>query len=401
MSVSRGLQAPPAFARRVIGGVLVATVLLATGCSPGPDSRSGPPAPGALLTVAPLSSAAALPSAADNRLITYVSEDPHGQPVVVSGTLALPKTPPPQGGWPVISWGHGTTGYATICAPSLDFADGPAHGYLSVVDPTLDKWVDSGYVVAQTDYQGLGAPGAAPYINGASEAHNMADIVRAARGVDPGIGSDWVAMGHSQGGQAALFSAAQDDRRAPEINLKAAVAIAPGSGLGQAVEFVKSDRPEAETAEPFLALLVLGAAAAEPHIDPATIFTPQFAPFTTAARTQCLDQLRELTPIPGANVLAPGQDLTAFTDYLARQEPGDLTPRVPVMIAQGLADTTVSPELTDAVATAYCDKRLSVAYRTYPGADHRGSVVSSLTDAREFVGDVFTGQQPPDTCAAS
>src|SRR6202012_1095533 len=38
--------------------------------------------------------------------------------VPVSGTLSLPKGTPPQGGWPLISWVHGTLGVADRCAPS-------------------------------------------------------------------------------------------------------------------------------------------------------------------------------------------------------------------------------------------------------------------------------------------
>jgi pimeloyl-ACP methyl ester carboxylesterase len=378
---------------------VTAVALLATGCSLGPGSRTTtPPHPGELLTAQPVTSAAALPSASSTRLITYVSEDPHRRPTVVSGTLAVPKSPPPTNGWPVISWAHGTTGYAGICAPSADFDDGPAHDYLGLVDQTLDTWVARGYAVVQTDYQGLGTPGGAPYSNGASAAHNVTDMVRAARELDSSIGTTWVAIGHSQGGQAALFAAADAQRGAPEIELAGAVAIAAGSGFAQSVEFATSDSPGAEAAQPFLPLLVLGAAVADPGIDPAEIFTPQFQPFVTAARTGCLGQLRGLAPIPPSQVFAPDADLTALTDYLARQEPGTRTPQVPVLIAQGLADTTVQPALADALATTYCDQHLEVSYRTYPGVDHRGAVAASLSDAQQFVSAVLSGQPTPDTC---
>jgi pimeloyl-ACP methyl ester carboxylesterase len=375
--------------------VFAALAVLAAGCWRDTDNCSTLPHPGQVLTAQPLVSAAALPSASSNRLITYVSEDPHGQPIVVSGTVAVPKSQPPKNGWPVISWAHGTTGYADICAPSLDFDDGPAHDYLGPVASILDTWVARGYAVVQTDYQGLGSPGDQPYANGVSEAHDVADIVQAAHKLDSSIGTDWVAVGHSQGGQAALFAAADTQ---PETDLKGAVAIAPGSGFGHTVEFVTSDAPGAEAAQPFIALLVLGAAAADPAINPDDIFTPQFKQFVATTRTRCLSQVRELAP--AGTVFTPGADLKKLTDYLAGQEPANLTPRVPFMIAQGLTDTTLPPVLADTLAKAYCDKGLAVTYRTYPEADHRESVAASLTDTQGFVGDVLSRRPPPDSCTS-
>ncbi|MBF6149281.1 hypothetical protein IU505_28590 [Nocardia nova] len=35
---------------------------------------------------------------------------------MVSGTVAVPAGAPPKDGWPVLSWAHGTTGYADTCA---------------------------------------------------------------------------------------------------------------------------------------------------------------------------------------------------------------------------------------------------------------------------------------------
>lgn len=91
--------------------------------------------PGQLLTARPLTTAAALPSA-DTQLITYVSDDSHGEPIVVSGTVSVPRSTPPDGGWPVISWAHGTTGYADTCAPSADTVDGLVHDYVGLVTPS-------------------------------------------------------------------------------------------------------------------------------------------------------------------------------------------------------------------------------------------------------------------------
>ncbi|AHH16539.1 putative secreted lipase [Nocardia nova SH22a] len=382
-----------------IGVGLVAAGLLAAGCS-GASGNDRPAGPGELLTSAPLTGAAALPSAASTRLITYRSEDAQGRPIVVSGTVAVPKSPPPDGGWPVLSWAHGTTGFADTCAPSVDSPDGLDHDYLGPVSRDLDTWVARGYAVVQTDYEGLGTPGGHTYINGTSEANTVTDIVRAARALDSSIGRDWVVAGHSQGGQATLFTAQNAGARAPELHLKGAVSIAPGGvGLSGAVDYLRNDRPGAVAAEAFLPVIVLGAQAADPAIDPDRLLSPQAAPLLTAGRTGCLAQIRAVPPVPPAQVFAPDADVRPLTDYLDKQDPSRVVPAVPTMIAQGTLDTAVAKPGTDVLVKTLCDKGVPVDYRVYDGQDHRGTVPASLRDAQDFADRVVSGQAPAVTCS--
>ena len=179
--------------RARIGAVAALVLLGGSACSSAASETvtDTSPRPGQLLSARSVNDGPALPSAGRNEVITYASQDGNGDPVVVSGTVAIPRTPAPEGGYPVISWAHGTTGVADACAPSADFAGGPAHSYLSGVNASLDDWVAKGYAVVSTDYQGLGTPGIHPYINGDTEANAVVDIVRAARDVDPAVGSTW------------------------------------------------------------------------------------------------------------------------------------------------------------------------------------------------------------------
>lgn len=383
-------------ARRWLAGV--ATMVTLTGCSTAPQPESvSELTPGQLLTARPLTTVAALPSA-ETRLITYVSEDSHHQPIVVSGTVAVPKSAPPERGWPVLSWAHGTTGYADTCAPSGDTVDGLAHDYVGLVNPMLDSWVARGYAVVQTDYQGLGTPGGHPYVDGTSEANTVTDIVRAARDLDPGIGTEWVAIGHSQGGQAALFTAQDAEDRDPALNLVGAVSIAPGGvGMAQAVDLVRAGRPEVEAAQRFLPLLVLGAAVVDPSINPDQIFSSRARPLLTAARTACVAQINAVPAVPSAQVFAPDAEVDGLRAYLGRQDPIHLTPRVPVMLVQGTADAAVPPAGVDELAKAMCGKGVAVDYRVYTGQDHRGVIAASLGDMQHFVDTVMAGESI-DSC---
>lgn len=181
-------------------------------------------APGTVIWARPLTAGSALTSAGANTLVLYHTVSADGRDVAVSGVIAIPKGPAPPGGWPVISWAHGTTGNAPQCAPST-FAKPDSEQRF------LDRWVSAGFAVVQTDYEGEGTPGIHPYFSGVSGAHDVTDIVRAARHLYPGIGDRWIAMGHSEGGTVAMFAAATANSWAPELHLLGAVAYAPGSDI--------------------------------------------------------------------------------------------------------------------------------------------------------------------------
>jgi acetyl esterase/lipase len=186
---------------------------------------------GALIWARKLTGAAALKGGAGNRLLLYRSTSATGKPVAVSGTLTIPKGKAPKGGWPVISWAHGTTGIADQCAPSRD---GKA-ALVSYAYPLLQRWLKAGYAVVRTDYEGLGTPGAHPYLIGRSEGHSVLDAVRAARAADGRLGKRVVLAGHSQGGQSVLWAASLAPRYTPDLKVRGTVALAPVSHLAEQV----------------------------------------------------------------------------------------------------------------------------------------------------------------------
>ncbi|MDG4665940.1 alpha/beta fold hydrolase [Mycobacterium sp. 236(2023)] len=231
-----------------------------------------------------------------------------------------------------------------------------------------------------------------------SEANTVTDIVRAARDLDEGIGDRWVTVGHSQGGQAALFTAQDAAARDPDLDLRGAVAIAPGGvDMGAAIDLLRSGDPVVDVSQRYLPLLVLGAAVVDPSIRPDQIFSIQARPLLTTARTECLAQLNVAPTVPAAQVLAPDAQVDGLHAYLDRQDPVRLTPKVPVMIAQGTADTSVNPAGVDRLAAALCDNGVATDYRVYPGQDHRGVIAASLRDIQGFVDGVLGGQSP-STC---
>ncbi|MPZ65645.1 MAG: hypothetical protein GEU83_09070 [Pseudonocardiaceae bacterium] len=134
-------------------------------------SAAPAPEPGTLLDTERV----ALPSEELERLeatvtrVTYSSRSGRDDsPVAVSGLVIEPVGQPPPGGWPVVSYAHGTTGVADACAPS---GSPGMRGQLGVVLPLVER----GYLVTATDYEGLGTPGAHPYLQPVSEGRSVID----------------------------------------------------------------------------------------------------------------------------------------------------------------------------------------------------------------------------------
>lgn len=147
-----------------------------------------------------------------------------GELTEVSGSVFVPKGSPPDGGWPVIAFAHGTLGIDKPCAPSLSEA------LLDLADPVAGL-VANGYAVALPDYQGLGADGVHPYTDALTAGYNLIDAVTALRSTFPDVSTRWVAFGGSQGGGASWAADERAGGYAPELDLLGAVAVAPAADV--------------------------------------------------------------------------------------------------------------------------------------------------------------------------
>ena len=165
------------------------------------------------------------PNGAATMRVTYGSRNAHGEPIAVTGLVTLPKGNAPEGGWPVLSWAHGTTGIARQAAPSLAIDTHPDHeAFTMVVETYLQVWLEKGFAVIQPDYEGLGTIGNGTYMDRHSLAASVNDMVRATRD-EFSFADTWYNTGWSQGGFAAVAAASAED---VPIGLVKTLAIAPG-----------------------------------------------------------------------------------------------------------------------------------------------------------------------------
>src|SRR3954447_17305580 len=328
-----------------------------------------------------LTGPAVLKSAKSNRLLLYSSTSTAGRAVPVSGDVAVPKGKAPKGGWPVITWAHGTVGIADSCAPSKI---GTQANYDS---PLLNKWLKAGYAVVRTDYEGLGTPGPHPYLIGDSEGRSTLDMVKAARKLNAGIGKNLLIAGHSQGGQAALFAASLAKKVAPELKLKGTVAFAPVSHLSQQSTLLTVLTQPGGLA-PLAAMILRGVDIANPALNLQSSLSDAAEALYPQIDERCLDALGRpdsFGSVSPAGLLRADADLALITAALeADDDPDTLKISGPVLIEQGKADTTVLPNFTTALASSL---RAKVTYKTYDGINHGGAVVDKkpATDATKFV----------------
>src|ERR1700722_3581362 len=165
------------------------------------------------------------PAGAQAYRVLYRSTGLSGEPIAVSGVIVVPPGPAPAGGRPIVAWAHPTTGVVPHCAPSLAI-------FVFQQMAGLRELIEQGAVVAATDYPGLGTAGPHPYLVGDSEARAVIDSVRAARSL-PGVGdgNSFAVWGHSQGGQASLYTGLIAKTYAPELRLVGVAAAAPATSL--------------------------------------------------------------------------------------------------------------------------------------------------------------------------
>jgi pimeloyl-ACP methyl ester carboxylesterase len=183
--------------------------------------------PGSLVSVEPMKGSVELEdiNAVYVRVVYRSTSGIDGSPTEVSGVVAIPAGKPPKGGWPIISFGHGTTGVLNKCAPS-NFGTLPGNGYM------MQAMLLNGFAVTMTDFQGLGVEGYYhPFLDSRTFGYNMIDATRAALRVGAPVSNRWLAFGHSLGGMAAWAAADQAGTYGQGLDLLGTLAMAPSADM--------------------------------------------------------------------------------------------------------------------------------------------------------------------------
>lgn len=329
------------------------------------------------------------PNGAQGWRILYTSQSLEGADIVVSGVLFAPTGEPPAEGRPIVTWAHGTAGTADHCAPSkADAAKGI---------PALDRFLEQGYLVVATDYEGLGTPGLHPFLVGESEGRGVLDAARAVQGFPEAHAGNRVAIyGYSQGGHAALFAGQIAASYAPELKIVGDVAGAPVGDLKLLV-------PVSMNVAKFrgFALLVgLAYAAAHPDADAKEFVTPEvYALGVEKVEKECVSGVLKAFEDPAMTVFTKSPlDSELWSGLFSSNTPGNSKIGVPVLALQGLGDQLVPPAVTEAWMQRACALGTRIELKTYPGLDHGPAAEASAPDAATWISERFAGSPAVDGC---
>jgi acetyl esterase/lipase len=262
--------------------------------------------------------------------------------------------------------------------------------------------LERGYVVAATDYPGLGTPEVHPYLVGTSEAHAVLDSVRAARAIpEAGANAHFAVWGHSQGGQAALFTGLEAALYAPELKLVGVAAAAPATDLAALMtDDIGTGGGNNITAMTLWSWSrVYGA-----PID--TVVSPQAGPVIDRLTKLCIERWFDMFTRRGPTQALEKSFLKV--DNLAEEEPwrrllqenspGPLPADIPVFLAQGSADGLVRPAITEAYRAQLCRNGNRVEFVLVPGVGHAFIARDVAGAAVSWIAARFAGEPAPTNC---
>jgi pimeloyl-ACP methyl ester carboxylesterase len=337
------------------------------------------------------------PEGAEAQRILYVSTDAHDDPIAVSGVIFVPTGAAPAGGRPIVGWAHGTTGVDDRCAPSLVYPHGGAGNI-----PELTRFLAQGAIVVTTDYPGLGTPGIHPYLVGVSEGRAVLDSIRAARALtNEDDDTEAVVYGHSQGGHAVLFAAELADGYAPDVDLVGAAAMAPPTDLAA---LMTADQGEAAGVV-LTSLAITSWSKYYPDTHARDIVKTVFLPAVADIGRTCIATNAESLPtLPDVLTLRDrflrGDPTTnrAWHPHFVENSPATPIRDTPLLVAQGLIDDLVRPDVTERYVAQQCSEGANVTLAKYPKAGHFSLRTIAAPDVAEWMIARLDGEPATSNC---
>ncbi|OZF51353.1 alpha/beta hydrolase family protein [Rhodococcus sp. 14-1411-2a] len=402
----------PNRARRV-GAVLAASTCALVACSSTPESVTAPSVTPAETTTAPApqydltgvpgtvldsedfgdrSTALTDTGATLYRFVYESTSGVDNSPTAVSGVAAVPAGTPPEGGWPTVVYGHGTTGIQADCGPTL-YPD--LLGYQFAVQ----DFTELGYVTVLPDYQGLGTGGGThPYLEPRTSGHNMIDAARAAQSALPDMSTRWAAVGLSQGGQAAWAANELAATYGQGLDLVGSVSLSPPTDLTPLVQAATDGnltRPQKE----LLPYLLYGAQQVDPSIDPmdysGSVAEANNELLLTCSGGDTDGKERAVEAMaPDEFAADSAQSEQQLLDVIGRYTLPQVRTEVPMFVAYGAKDDIVLPQWTADGVEKACALGDPIVAQEQPEQGHDVSDEAAM----QFLAAVFAGQTVPSTC---
>lgn len=328
--------------------------------------------------------------------ILYRSTGQLGNPITVGAMVFVPASAGPSSTLKIVAWNHGTSGVGDQCNPSRwpdMYAGSQWRTYLNQIDELLGE----GYLVVATDYEGLGTPGLHPYLQTDSLARSVIDGVRAAKQIVPNAGTQWAAMGHSEGGQASLGAGELAQTYGAGLQYVGAVAYAPANHMYESQALVASDKFSA----PYIPYEAVGMKAINPAFSYDAFVGPLYTGMMNDAENHCFDEWfihdnYRNSPTPETALSANWQTNPVVLQYFANSDVAKRPSAGPVLVLQGTKDglVTVLPKLM----ADLCLQHTPAHAILYKNDSHDKVVETGWPDAKAWLAARFAGQAAPNDC---
>jgi acetyl esterase/lipase len=218
---------------------------------------------------------------------------------------------------------------------------------------------------------------------------------------DARAGNRFVVWGHSQGGQAALFTGLDAASYAPDLKLLGVAAAAPATDLA-ALLTADLDTPAGQnlTAMTLWSWSRVFGAPADKVMDPAAAAT------VDRLAQECIEsiydlELRKLTTRPLRRHFLTDPNFAQHAPWaalMADNTPGVLPANIPVFVAQGTQDQIVRPEITRAYIAKLCKAGVAVEADWVEGVGHGFVALKSAAATIAWIADRFAGAPAPSDC---
>ncbi len=341
-------------------------------------------------------------------LIRHRSRDMHGRATESTGLVITPTSA--DADMPVLTWCHGTTGLGDAACPSAQ--PDPAREFLPYftieatqqIDygvPGAQAFLDAGWVLCATDYQGLGTPGLHQYTLNRTNARDAVNIVHAAHRMGLRLSNQVAAMGWSQGGAAAAAVAELDANDFGPLELIGVVPMSPGvPDIGLTLPsgtFIEAlfDPTKAPDSHLFMILAAMGSTFAEFSLD--DMFTPLGKQILAGtADTQPVhhlnDTLARLHLTRGPILQFDQSKFDALLAAMSSASAGQARPRCPVLVCiDGFAGGTAVPVVwQQQYAKQAAALGGDITTTIYPDDNHFSLPASCVTDARRWLEERLT-----------
>jgi pimeloyl-ACP methyl ester carboxylesterase len=294
----------------------------------------------------------------------------------VTGVVYLPSTSTPTGGFPTLVFEHGTLGVIPECGPSRASMTwqtwmlgttfktvAPDFPGLGLDVPTL-RSSDKDFKSIHPWYLGLVYQRpfdqtSHPFVSMSGEGRSSIDIVRAAQDLEymladsasktrgAGKNPEFVAVGQSQGGQAALATGEMMAAGyAPELELLAVAAGAPASTY----EDTTSLHPALVNA--FFGITLVGGSLEIFDLQPSKVLTTiGQANYERTSEQTCSDLLWQVQNATYTYQLVPKQNeinkVPGYETFVRANSPGNRPINVPVFVGQVDNDVLIYPSRSD------------------------------------------------------